>query len=144
MDELAPRPDACAPQRIAIAPSPLAAAPTAIIRRGDAAAQHLAVATREPRHRTSLHTAIIPLVSVQAPAWLTRRSPLAASSSDAATDVRERRALPPLLTPLVSLHAPSWRTSLPAPWGSGARGDGAGLADQQPTSRRQQPRASRQ
>ena len=74
----------------------------------------------DPPH--PLHPAIIPLVTVSAPSWLTRRSPHAASSNGvgplavARGEVRERHTLPPLLTPLVSLHAPSWppRAALPA------------------------------
>lgn len=151
MDELAPPRDARAPQCNAIAPSPLSAGRTLNIRRGEAAAQRLAVATREPRRRTTLHPAIIPLVTVQTPSWLTRRSPLARSSSGAARslavargDVRERHTLPPLLTPLISLHAPSWRTSPLSLGGSGAWEEGPGPADRHPSTNRQQPRASSQ
>ena len=170
MHEPAPAHNASASHPGAIASSPRATSRTSQIRLGDDAERSLALANRVIR-RTTLHPAIIPLVTVSAPSWLTRRSPHAASSSAAGLlaaargDVRERHTLPPLLTPLVSLHAPSWppRAALPAslsPLSAGRRGAGGEVpagrlavargkvpsptSDQRPATNDQRPSTNRQ
>lgn len=79
-----------------------------------------------PRRRAILHTAIIPLVAVPAPAWPAHYAPLSTTWRGAGGEVRAQRKLPPLITPLISLHAPSWS---------------AHADDQRPANNDQQPTA---